>query len=108
MYEAIDLAYVYVGLLKVMLTIIAIAVVMRLCLGSRSYRYRKELVDMYVVGKIKKYAEKDNIDLLKELKEFKKSIKMKKDLDDTIEQRLSQRIEEETIDVTSKDNKDSK
>jgi len=39
---------------------------------TESHGYRKLLVDMYIVGMIKKFAKEDNIDLFKELKEFNK------------------------------------
>ena len=106
MYEALAFAYIYGILVKLIFVLIGVAVIMRLFLGSKTYRYRKELVDMYVVGKIKKYAEKDKIDLVKELKEFRKSVRLRKDLDDSIEDKLSQQILEEKIKKEKEETKD--
>ena len=62
--------------------------------GSRSYQYRKTLVDMYVVAKMKEVAKKENINLSKELKSYKKAVRGKKDLDEKIEQELIEKVEE--------------
>ena len=63
----------------------------------KSLEYRKLLTDMYVVGMIKKFAEDDKIDLIKELKDFAKIEKKKnlstKDIDSVIEANLKEKIE---------------
>lgn len=59
--------------------------------GTKSSNYRELLVDMYVVGTIKKLAKKDDIDLVKELRDFNK-IEKKSNLS---EKGLSYVIEEE-------------
>lgn len=63
---------------------------------TRSRKYRETLVDMYVVGMIKKFAVEDKIDLIKELREFarieKKAKIYEKGLDKVIEQELKEKI----------------
>jgi len=63
------------------------------------------LVDMYVIATIKKFAEKDGIDLKKELQEFAKIEKRakiyQKGLDNVIEQELKEKVadvQEEKLD----------
>lgn len=67
---------------------------------TRTRRYRKELVDMYVVGKTKQIAAKEGIDLLKEFKEFTKINKQKNvdydALDTTIEKELQEKISKDS------------
>ena len=62
----------------------------------KSLQYRKLLVDMYIVGMIKKFAKEDSIDLIAELKEFskieKKAKLSTKDIDSVIEDNLKEKI----------------
>ena len=67
----------------------------------RSQKYRKLLADLYVAGKIKKIAKEDGIDLVEEEANFKRWCKKQDlrylDLDDTIEAKLKDKIEEEKV-----------
>jgi hypothetical protein len=72
--------------------IIAIAVLLGICslvLKSRSYRYRKYLVNLFIAGKVRQIAEKQKVNIQKEEENFlyylKKSDDRIKDLDDRIE-----------------------
>jgi len=64
--------------------------------GTKSQNYRELLVDMYVVGTIKKLAKKDDLDLVKELHDFnkveKKSKLSEKGLSYVIEEELKEKI----------------
>jgi len=66
--------------------------------GSKSKRYRELLADMYVVGVIKQLAEKDKIDLHKELVEFDRIIKKSnlrtKGLSQVVEEELKEKVAE--------------
>lgn len=66
----------------------------------KSKQYRREIADMYVVGKIKQIAEADKIDLQKEYESFKNWIKKsalresKMELDDVIEYKMKEDLYE--------------
>lgn len=64
--------------------------------GSKSHQYRHLLVDMYVVGMIRKYAVKDGINLNDEMKDFVRMIKKsnisEKGVDSVIEDELNEKI----------------
>jgi len=70
-----------------------------ICGVTKSRKYRKLLVDLYVAGKVRKMATKESIDLAKEFKDFRSVIKKWKmesqPLDDTIEQELQEKTEED-------------
>ena len=74
-------------------------VVMRLIEGSKSNQYRKLMTNVYIVGKIKKYADEEKLDLSKELKEYFKIRRINKSyvqsLDKTIEVEIQQKIQED-------------
>ena len=65
---------------------------------SRTKKYRKELADLYVSGRIKQIAKEDKIELAEEFEDFKKWLKSRKlesevyRLDDTIEEELKEKI----------------
>jgi len=65
---------------------------------SKSKRYRKTLADLYVAGKIKQIAGKENINLTEEFKAFRQYVKKFKidveALDNTIERELQEKVEE--------------
>ncbi len=65
---------------------------------SKSKAYRQDLSNMYVAGKIKQIAEKDDIDLDKEFLEFARITKNKKidmeALDTTVERELQEKLAE--------------
>ena len=88
--------------LGIMIFFIAVAFAIARCADNNSIRtrkYRKEMVDMYVVGKTKQIAKKEGIDLLQEFKEFTKINKQKNinhdALDLTIEKELQEKIQKE-------------
>lgn len=68
---------------------------------TKSQKYRKFLADMYVAGKIRQYATKDNLDLATEFESFKNWRKkgriMYESLDNTVEIELQERIASDTI-----------
>lgn len=63
---------------------------------GKTRRYRRELVDLYVSGKIRQLAEKEKIDLEEEYKIFRKYSKKRKaetqSLDNTIEMEMQDKI----------------
>lgn len=67
---------------------------------SKSRRYRRELVNLYVAAKIRAIAAKEDIDISKEYESFKKWLKKQrledKDLDSSIEEELKDKIIEDT------------
>ena len=64
--------------------------------SSKSKEYRELMVDMFIVGMIKKYAKEKEIDLVAELKEYatilKKAKLRLKGLDEVIESELKEKI----------------
>ena len=76
---------------------------------TKSKEYRELLSDMYVVGMIKKFAAEDQVDLLKELKEFarieKKSKLKYKYIDEAIEDELKEKIAKITDEKIEKEKK---
>ncbi|MBA7490704.1 hypothetical protein ES702_01245 [subsurface metagenome] len=64
---------------------------------AKSYEYRKLLTNLYVAGKIKEIAKKDGIDLVKEHQEFNKlSHQRYKNIDDSIERSITNKIKKGT------------
>jgi len=63
---------------------------------EKSYKYRKMVVDMYIVGTIKKLAKEDGLDLNEEFREFAKIVKKtelkEKELDRIVEEELNEKI----------------
>jgi hypothetical protein len=61
--------------------------------------YREDLTNLYVAGKIKQIAGKEDIDLDKEVKEFKKFEKLMnssyKELDKVLEDEMKEKIQED-------------
>ena len=73
--------------------------------------YRKVLMDLFVVGKIKKFAEDDNIKLAEEEVDFNKWSKKQKltsvDLDIVIEEEMKEKISEESLKKLKKETKEA-
>jgi hypothetical protein len=73
-----------------------IALIGAVCRPPRTRRYRRELVDLYVSGKIRQLADKDKIDLEEEYKIFRKYTKKRtaeeQPLDNTIEMEMQDKI----------------
>ena len=67
---------------------------------SKARKYRQDLSDMYVVGKIKQIAKKEGLDLNAEFAEFAKITKNKKidyeALDSTVERNLQEKLSEKS------------
>jgi len=61
---------VLIGIGAVIFLLVIASVFYRMIVGSRSHQYKEFLADMWVVGKIKQLAEKDNVDLEAEEREF--------------------------------------
>lgn len=70
------------------------------CDKTKSGEYRSLMADMYVVGMIKKFADEDGINLMKELKEFGKIQRKKKysklEIDEVIAENLKEKISSKT------------
>jgi len=84
----------------------SILIVVKYFFGSprKTTLYRKEMVDLYVAGRIKQFAKEDNIDLDAEYESFKKWRKKREmesyindvvELDDVVEGELKDKITEE-------------
>lgn len=89
-----------VGLAFFILALTVVLAVMSSIIRQRSYYYRKYLVNMYVAGRIKQLAEKEKVDITEQEKNFLKYDKLStsrriKDLDQRIEDELSDKIESE-------------
>lgn len=74
-------------------------------MATRTKRYREKIADMYVVGKIKKFAEEDDIDINKEWELYETILQKanKKDkgdlaLSDAVEDNLVAKINKSTDD----------
>ena len=101
-------SFILTGLAVLLISLAIFIAVLFVCIAiqkTRSRKYRELLVDMYVIGTIKQFADKDNIDLIKELRDFakieKKAKIYEKGLDNVIEQELKNKIagvQEEKID----------
>lgn len=93
-FAVFDIIFIILGV------IVVLAIIHALWGPSRSRIYREQLADMYVVGKIKKFADEDGIDINQELVDFAKSMKMRKidveALDKTIERELQERVSKDT------------
>ena len=91
-----------------LLGLIFLLIVFSLVTPSRSKQYRRMLTDMYVVGKIKKFANKEDVDIKVELSEFAKFTKNKKidfeALDDSIERELQESLASNKEDTSLKVN----
>ena len=70
-----------------------------ICGMRRTKRYRKDLTNLYVAGRIRQIADKDGINISDEYEVYKQFIKKRKmedwDLDVTIEEELKDKIMEE-------------
>ena len=78
-----------------LLMMILMAIIIAVCSGSKSKRYRRTLADLYVAAKIKTLATDDGLDLIEEYESFKrwaKSQRLNEDLDETIEAELQEKI----------------
>ncbi len=96
-----------VGILGVILLLCFLYLMILGIFGMRnSQQYRKLLSDMYVSGKIRQFADEDNINLDVEEVKFKKWLKSKsiidKDVDSVVMEELKEKISESNIKKTEK------
>ena len=82
------------SLISLLIIMIVVTCAKRYFLGSKSYIYRKKMVDIYVIAKIKKVAKAEGIDIDNELLEYHKYNSEVKELDDKIEEELTNQLEE--------------
>lgn len=86
--------------------LIIIVVITNAFSPRKSQDYRKLLTDMYVAGKIKKLAKKEDIDLVNEEKNYNLWCKKKRlensDLDNAIEAEMKEKIATEEEEKTKK------
>ena len=65
----------------------------------KTKEYREDLTNLYVAGKVKQIADKDGVNLDKEVKEFRKFEKLinckDKDLDSVLEEEMKEKIQED-------------
>lgn len=65
----------------------------------RTRSYRRDLTNLYVAGRIRQIAKKDNINIPEEYELFKQFVKKSKmedwDLDQTIEEELKEKVAQE-------------
>lgn len=93
-------AQIFSSLSLLLIFVVLFLIVMIVFSTRRSKAYRRETADLYVAGRIKQLAQKDGIDLAKELEDFKRWSKNRKiesrdyNLDDTIEEELIERVNE--------------
>ena len=86
---------------------VLVAILLSLGSAGKTKRYRKDLTNLYVAGRIRQIAEKDNINISDEYEVFKKYLKKNKmedwDLDVSIEEELKDKIGEEKKEVKVKE-----
>ena len=66
------------AVLVIIFLLVCLGIVIVTCSKRKSKEYRELLADMYVVGMIKQFAQKDNIDLNEEMKAFAKIVRKTK------------------------------
>lgn len=83
-------------LCAILLLVVVVSLISSAFERSKSKKSRELFADLYVIGKIRKYAEEDGIDLNKELREMRKMERLEKvrdkDLDKVIEQTIKDKI----------------
>lgn len=86
--------------------LVLIAIVAEFCQPTRSKRYRRVLADLYVAGKIKKFATEDGISLADEELDFYKYNKKQRltdtSLDNVVEAELNEKITNSAMKSMSK------
>ena len=89
-----------VSLIVAVILIVAFVGIVASAIEKRKTKiYREDLTNLYVAGKIKQIAEKDSIDLKKEVKEFRKFEKLMsssyKELDKVLEDEMKEKIQDD-------------
>ena len=71
--------------------------------STKSGRYRKLVTDLYVVGIIRQYAEKDGVNLNVELAEMRRLERLEKlrlkELDEVVEEQLKEMVNKKTEEI---------
>jgi hypothetical protein len=103
MYEVISAAFWSGVLTGVILLGIILALLFN---NSKTKKYRRDVTNLYVAGKIRQIATEDKINISEEYERFKKFIKKRNmeewDLDTTIEEELKEKIVEKKKEVKEK------
>ena len=105
-YEA-EIGAAYGGIASILFVVGLFICVACIFSSRRTKQYRRALTDLYVAGRIRQIATKDNINLSDEYemyKQFSKKHKMEDwDLDNTIEEELKEKvIEDEKAEMKKK------
>ena len=102
MCETIALGSMFAGMGVLILSIVISVGLINIFLNRRSYDYRKLITDMYISGKIRQFADTEDISISEELKRFAKITKNEKigyeNLDETIERQMQEKINQQTTD----------
>ena len=93
-------AYQVIGMiLSFIFLIVLVFFIVSFISKTKSQKARSFISDLYVIGMIRQFAEKDGIDLEKEVKQIRKMDRLEnmstKNLDEVIEQELKQKISAE-------------
>ena len=94
--------------LFVILLFIIVVAVIGFVQDRRTTRYRKEMTDLYVSGRIRQMAEKDNIKLDEEYDVFKKWNKKQNMKEMSLGAAIESEMKEEIVDKKSKETKETK
>ncbi len=91
---------IVVGLIISFMIVLIVLLFISSKAGRKSGVYRKYITDIFVVGKIKQFAEKENVNLDEIEKSFNKYISFSRksyirDLDDKIELELMEKIDKD-------------
>ena len=84
-----------INLIVLAVVVVFLMILLETIMPSKTKTYRRDLSNMYVVGKIKQIADKEGINLIDEFAEFAKVTKNKKidfeSIDNTIEREMEKR-----------------
>lgn len=95
--------YIISGLITLSVIFLFYMIVIRLIMVRKTKEYRKVMADLFVVGKIRKLADEEYVDLEDEEVNFKKWLKKIKlsdsryELDDVIEEEMKEKISESSL-----------
>lgn len=94
--DAYVISSTFSSLVSLVFILMLFALINRYMGGSRTHQYRRMLTDLYVSGRIRQLAKEDSIDLVEELKHYKKVTKDNKvdveSLDNTVEAELQEKV----------------
>lgn len=72
--------------------------------NDKSYRYRRTYTDLYIVSMIRRFADKDQIDLDEEYKKYANFEARGKPIDSVIEDNINAKIEADTEKIKKENN----